>query len=203
MPGVDFSWAFSAPRVLIRCWKIFGDHIFLLLPYHLHSGNLCDFPQKSPPRMRTQLATITFSSSRSDKMRNMTGDGTNGTDSASERPCSRSLFFLLSSLFLFLTVSRVLLTASSATQDTLHDATQDEIDTHSNHAFFCPHRPFPSPLPSHALGQCLPAQKPPPRGRHIHCLSHFWFPFVYLHLVYSFPITGTSQVAVTVQNLAK
>ncbi|KAI0268956.1 hypothetical protein BGY98DRAFT_1101365 [Russula aff. rugulosa BPL654] len=51
--------------------------------------------------------------------------------------------------------SRVLLIASSSTQNTLQDATQDEIDAHRIHSLFCPHRPSPSPLSSRALGQRL------------------------------------------------
>ena len=42
----------------------FGDHIFVRLVHLLHSGTLCNSPRKSPattPRMRSLLATITFS----------------------------------------------------------------------------------------------------------------------------------------------
>ncbi|KAI0268960.1 hypothetical protein BGY98DRAFT_323965 [Russula aff. rugulosa BPL654] len=86
-------------------------------------------------------------------MKNTTGDGTDF--------CVPAPLIIFSSLFLLLAVSRVLFISSSSTQDTLQDATQDEIDTHPNHSLFCPHRPSPSPLSSRALGQCLSNTRQP------------------------------------------
>ena len=45
----DFSWVSSA----LEC-SFFGDHIFVLLVYLLHSGNLCNSPRKSPTTLRRE-----------------------------------------------------------------------------------------------------------------------------------------------------
>ena len=62
----DFSWVSSGPEcssVVGKSdyfwWSCFSAACVHLLPGH--SGSLCNSPRKSPPRMRTLLAIITFS----------------------------------------------------------------------------------------------------------------------------------------------
>ena len=117
----------------------------LVFPSHTYLPYLGDSSTLAAPIIST-----------SDKMTNTTGDG---TDFRVGVPAP--LIILFSSLFLFLAVSRVLFIASSSTQNTLQDATQDEIDTHPNHSLFCPHRSSPSPLSSRALGQRLSNTRQP------------------------------------------